>query len=290
MPDLIISAVTVRPKIDAQGTNRNIKEDVARVSSVLTNSIMRPLSFLPFLAFLANFALVKAEDTQLQEPEVTVTASFPENNPFGQIVNGERNRLNLLIENLSEYNVTLISVAGSIHDAKSDALIKNVTTLPYGLRLISGTKVQLPYQFHSEFKPGDVRLNLWLTHSLEDNLYRVTAYDSIVTVVEPEVSIFDYQVITTYLITFGFIGGLGYLAYNSFVPKSRKIRKPASAKPTGSTTDSIAGTGNYEEEWIPEHHLKLRSNKKKSGALSSGDELSGSEVSGTEGKRRKDRK
>ena len=96
--------------------------------------------------------------------------------------------------------------------------------------------------------------------------------------------------ITTYLITFGFIGGLGYLAYNSFVPKSRKIRKPASAKPTGSTTDSIAGTGNYEEEWIPEHHLKLRSNKKKTGALSSGDELSGSEVSGTEGKRRKDRK
>ena len=49
-------------------------------------------------------------------------------------------------------------------------------------------------------------------------------------------------------------------------------------------------TKNYEEEWIPEHHLKLRSNKKKSGALSSGDELSGSEVSGTEGKRRKDRK
>ena len=45
---------------------------------------MRPLSFLPFLAFLANFALVKAEDTQLQEPEVTVTASFPENNPFGR--------------------------------------------------------------------------------------------------------------------------------------------------------------------------------------------------------------
>ena len=87
MPNLIISAVTVRPKIDAQGTNRNIKEDVARVSSVLTvltNSIMRPLSFLPFLAFLANFALVKAEDTQIQEPEVTVTASFPENNPFGR--------------------------------------------------------------------------------------------------------------------------------------------------------------------------------------------------------------
>lgn len=253
---------------------------------------MRTLSFLPFFAFFTSALLARAEsDTIISEPEIAVTASFPENNPFGQIVNGERNRINLLIENLSDLNVTLLSVAGSIHDAKTDAVIKNVTTLPYGLRLISGTKVQLPYQFHSEFKPGEVRLNLWLTHSVEDNVYHVTAYDSVVNVVEPEVSIFDYQVITTYLITFGFIGGLGYLAYNTFVPKGKKIRKAAPTKTTGSATgESIAGTGVYEEEWIPEHHLKLRSGKKKSGAVSSGDELSGGEVSGTEGKRRKSRK
>ena len=44
-----------------------------------------------------------------------------------EIVNGERNRINLLIENLSDLNVTLLSVAGSIHDAKTDAVIKNVS-------------------------------------------------------------------------------------------------------------------------------------------------------------------
>ena len=42
------------------------------------------------------------------------------------IVNGERNRINLLIENNSDLNVTLISIAGSFHDAQTDALIKNV--------------------------------------------------------------------------------------------------------------------------------------------------------------------
>ncbi|KAI5119003.1 hypothetical protein M0805_004413 [Coniferiporia weirii] len=246
------------------------------------------------LALAAFATLVGAEDAS--DPEVSITASFPENNPFGQIVNGERNRINLLVENKSDLNVTLISIAGSFHDPQTDTLIKNATTLPYGLRLISGTKLQVPYQFHSEFKPGDVRLNIWMTHSVDDKLYQVTAYDSVVTVVEPEVSIFNYQVITTYLFTAAFLGGLGYYAFVTFVPKPKKTRKSTTSgggkgsisSPVGSVT--ATGAGGYEEEWIPEHHLKVRRGKKKAGTTSSGDEVSGGEASGTEGKRRKGRK
>ncbi|THH11017.1 hypothetical protein EW145_g929 [Phellinidium pouzarii] len=245
-----------------------------------------------FLAILVT--LVRSEDNS--DPEIFVTASFPEDNPFGQIVNGERNRINLLVENKSDLNVTLVSIAGSFHDPQTDDLIKNATTLPYGLRLISGTKLQLPYQFHSEFKPGDVRLNIWMSHSVDDKIYRVTAYDSVVTVVEPEVSIFDYQVITTYLLTAAFLGGLGYYAFITFVPKPKKSRKPVTSSggkngissPVGPVT--ATGAGGYEEEWIPEHHLKVRADKKKAGVVSSGDELSGGETSGTEGKRRRGRK
>ncbi|KAL5526802.1 hypothetical protein ACEPAF_8527 [Sanghuangporus sanghuang] len=247
------------------------------------------------LLFLVVSIVSQSDQPASTEPEISVIASFPENNPFGQIVNGERNRINLLIENQSEQNVTLISVAGSFHDPQTDSLIKNASTLPYGLRLVSGAKVQLPYQFHSEFKPGDIRLKIWLTHAVDDNIYRVTAYDSVVTVVEPDFSFFDYQVITTYLLTAAFLGGLGYLAYTTFVPKPRKSRKTAVStvskagisSPVGSVTASGAG---YEEEWIPEHHLKMRGGKKKAGAASSGDELSGGETSGTEGRKRKGRK
>lgn len=86
------------------------------------------------------------------------------------------------------------------------------------------------------------------------------------------------------------------MAYTTFVPKQKKTRRSAASTggksnisaPVGSVTAS--GAGGYEEEWIPEHHLKLRAGKKKAGALSSGDELSGGETSGTEGKRRKGRK
>ena len=96
------------------------------------------------------------------------------------------------------------------------------------------------------------------------------------------------------MITAAFLGGLGYLAFVTFFPKTKKARKPVTASggkqaissPVGVTA---TGTGGYEEEWIPEHHLKARGGKKKAGATS-GDDLSGAETSGTEGKRRKGRK
>lgn len=93
-----------------------------------------------------------------------------------------------------------------------------------------------------------------------------------------------------------FIGGIGYLAYKSFGPKPKKSRRSAVASggknaissPVGAVT--ATGAGGYEEEWIPEHHLKIRAGKKKAGAANSGDEASGGETSGTEGRRRKGRK
>ena len=44
---------------------------------------------------------------------------------FPDVVNGERNSLYLLVENKSEVNSTLKSVAGSFHDPESQALVKN---------------------------------------------------------------------------------------------------------------------------------------------------------------------
>lgn len=97
------------------------------------------------------------------------------------------------------------------------------------------------------------------------------------------------------MITAAFLGGLGYFAFITFFPKAKKTRKPVTASggkqaisaPVGSVTAS--GAGGYEEEWIPEHHLKPRGGKKRAGNTS-GDEVSGGETSGTEGKKRKGRK
>jgi hypothetical protein len=45
------------------------------------------------------------------------------------VVNGEKNSLYLVVDNKSELNSTLKSVAGSFHDSESQALVKNVRAL-----------------------------------------------------------------------------------------------------------------------------------------------------------------
>ena len=102
--------------------------------------------------------------------------------------------------------------------------------------------------------------------------------------------------LTTYAIVAAFFGGLCYLAYLTYFPQTKNSRsKRTPAVPVSSTSSAVTstGTGGYEEEWIPEHHLrKSKSSKKQAGAASgtSADELSPAETSGTEGKRRKGKK
>jgi hypothetical protein len=91
--------------------------------------------------------------------------------------------------------------------------------------------------------------------------------------------------------TLAILGGLGYVAYLSFVPQT-KPKKTAPVISTPESTVTSTATGGYQEEWIPEHHLRKTKARKVRGAVSSGDEqsgVSGAEVSGTEGKRRSNR-
>jgi len=100
--------------------------------------------------------------------------------------------------------------------------------------------------------------------------------------------------ILTYLFAIGLLGGLGYIGYATFAPPtSKKTRRPKTVEtvsaPVGSVT--ATGAGGYQEEWIPEHHIKKTKSGKKLTAVS-GDELSGAETSGAEspaigGKKRK---
>ena len=253
---------------------------------------MRPFAFFQSALALAWLLYsVSASPLEVTPPDIEVEAVFPESNPFGQVVNGERNQILLAIENKSDRNITLQSIAGSFHHPETNSLLRNTTALTYGLRLIEGAKLQLPYTFYSEFKPGDIRLNIWVDVT-EEEKFRIMAYDSIVTIVEPEASWFDFKLISTYLIVAGLLGGGAYYAYLAYAPQPKKQRKRVNAAPEVSApvgTVTATGAGGYQEEWIPEHHLK-KGKGKKAGVLNSGDELSGGEISGTEGRKRKGRR
>jgi len=235
-----------------------------RLQSILSGGLSLAAALLSVSAASAVFD---------SDPEIIVTATFPETNQFGHVVNGEGNKLIMNIENKSGRNVTLDKITGSFHHPENNALVKNTTSLSYNLPLMNSIKVQVPYTFHSEFKPGDLRLNIWLEHTADGQKYRVTAYDSIVTIVEPERSIFDLKMLATYLITLAFFGGIGYATYTSLFPSRAPRKKVESiSEPVGTVL--ATGSGGYQEEWIPEHHLKKTTKRTKSsgGGLTSGDE------------------
>jgi len=247
---------------------------------------MRLASFVSSLVFLVTlFSSTFAEETVVTEPEpeFKVTGSFSSDNPFGHVVNGERNVINLFVENNTKQNVTLVSIAGSFHHPETDRLIKNTTSTKIGIKLPGGVKIPFEYPFYSQFKPGDVRFRVWLDVA-DETEYRVSAYDSIVTIVEPEFSFLDWKLWITYLIVFGIIGGAGYFAFLSFFPKSKKPKVAAPSSVSAPTAIAATNSSGYEEEWIPEHHLKKT---KKSGVVTSDAETSGGEVSGKEGPRRR---
>ena len=130
------------------------------------------------------------------------------------------------------------------------------------------------------------------------------------TIVEPEGSWFDFKLsvfsavttfpaqrssrssATTYLTVAAFLGGASYFLYLTYFPSTRSKRskrvRPAASAPVSNVTVTSSGA-RYEEEWIPEHHLK-KPKARKLTTVSSGEELSGGETSGAEAKRRKGRK
>ncbi|KAG1872078.1 hypothetical protein C8R48DRAFT_696745 [Suillus tomentosus] len=247
---------------------------------------MRPSIYIARSLSLATVLMALGVSASLDDPEIVIETTFPESNPFGHVVNGERNQILLLVENKSDKNVTLQSVAGSFHHSETGTLIKNTSSLAYGIPLLEGSKLQIPYSFYSEFKPGDLRLNIWLEHTVDDDKYRVTAYDSVVTIVEPEPSWLDLKLLSTYLIVLAAFAGVTYTAYNAYVPSQKPKRKRPTqvSAPIGPVTAS--GSSGYQEEWIPEHHLKKTKGKKTKPDSVAVSEESSSEANGTEGTRK----
>ncbi|KAI9639774.1 uncharacterized protein MKK02DRAFT_29757 [Dioszegia hungarica] len=244
--------------------------------------------------------------------DVTVTATFPESNTFGQLVNGQRNDLFIHLANNGKKNYTLVSAGASYHDPlRNWALVKNQTITRFGVPLVSGSNYSAPFNVYSEHRPSEVGLTVWvnLADGTTKEILPITAFNQTVSVVEPPLSWIDPSLLLVYSLLLAALGAGAWLAYNSFMgnqagkkgSKRTVKRAVVVAKQENQVYPDVKP---YEEEWIPAHHLKSGGSKLKkrggkgvpgasSGAeeLTSGGEVtSGAETSGAEGRKVKGKK
>jgi len=184
--------------------------------------------------------------------------------------------INILLENKGDSEVTLTSISGSFENPDTGKPLRNTTKSSPKGQILPGSKLTLPYSFHSEFKPQDVRLQIFVQYKLGGEAHHAQAYNSIVSIVEPPASIFDFTLIITYLIIIAILGSVAYLVAATYFPRylytilsyRRSKTKRGSSTPVGTAQ----ATG-YEKEWIPRHLLKTRGTQTRSnGPVSSGDE------------------
>ncbi|KAI9765737.1 MAG: hypothetical protein M1840_007170 [Geoglossum simile] len=227
--------------------------------------------------------------------KISVQASFPDSEIFGiKLINGRPTRSLLTYTNAEDKPLTVNLVGGSlwnIHpDPASVGIVRNITSTRYNIEIPAGEKQQVPYSFATELHPQDLRLLLMtIISDPEGQFYTMTAFNETITVVEPETSIFDPQIIFLYLFLLAAFVGTAYFIYTTWLAplfphqrRSGKSAKPSSrsakkADPAGQTavsadaapTDGIAVTTGakpaYDESWIPEHHIKKPAAKKVGG-------------------------
>ncbi|KAK4935102.1 Increased recombination centers protein 22 [Elasticomyces elasticus] len=218
-------------------------------------------------------------DEELESPStspalaVTVEASFPDAEIFGiKLVNGKPTEAVLSFMNQEPEPVVVQFVGGSLWspDVANPVIVRNLTTAQYAVELPAGEKQSLPYRFQTNMHPQDLRLNLAAVVSSHNTFYTLQAFNGTVSIVEPDASIFDPQLLFLYFFLLACALGVGYFFYNIWIapyfPQKRKPAKRAAAPVkkidvgtvTSDSEGPVVSTGSqkYNEEWIPSHHIQ----------------------------------
>ncbi|KAJ8652148.1 hypothetical protein O0I10_012206 [Lichtheimia ornata] len=225
---------------------------------------MAKLSSFWTLLFLviACTSLVFAQDEQQENPIITadldITAQFPDN-PFGLIVNGQRNKVLLSVTNKEDVDYSVLAVSAKVsHPDNPDKILRNLTALRYDLNIPAEGTVEIPYAFYSEFAPGELALTVFVDVLGGEKIVRVTGYDGLITITDPETSWLDPQLIFLYIVLGAISLGVGYIIREAFFGGAKKTKtKKASKEPAVQPSHrDEKGQMVLDESWIPEHHLK----------------------------------
>ncbi|MCJ1365333.1 hypothetical protein MMC16_004454 [Acarospora aff. strigata] len=242
------------------------------------------------LRLIASFAqAADIVDEELENPSTTpdlavqVSASFPSSEIFGvKLVNGHPTRALLSFSNNELAPISVSFIGGSLWtpdiDPQGSRIVRNLTTTRYNVEIPAGQKESLSYSFATELHPQDLRLNLAAVVSDEKGtFYNIQAFNETVSIVEPDTSFLDPQIMFLYLFLLAAFAGTCYFIYNTWIstlfPQKRRGGKGGErAKRSSGGSQKVdpadqvsvlgadgpavtSGAKAYDESWIPQHHI-----------------------------------
>lgn len=213
---------------------------------------------------------------------VRIETSFPASEIFGiKVVNGQPTEAHLSVSNDEPDPVMVSFIGGSLWSLDSDPqgsrIVRNLTTTRLNTEVPAGQKESIVYRFATELHPQDLRLNLaTVMADAKGNYFTLQAFNSTVSIVEPDTSIFDPQIIFLYFFIAACFAGVVYFFYNIWIapyfPQKKgkggeRAKKSSGGSKKVDPSDQLpviggdgpavtSGAKAYNEDWIPAHHIQ----------------------------------
>ncbi|SLM38345.1 Translocon-associated protein (TRAP), alpha subunit [Lasallia pustulata] len=213
---------------------------------------------------------------------VRVSTSFPSSEIFGiKLINGHPTQALLSISNDEPEPIKVAFIGGSLWSdnvGQASIIMRNLTTTRYNVEIPAGQKESLSYSFATDLHPQDLKLSLaTVVSDSEGAFYTIQAFNETVSVVEPDTSIFDPQIIFLYLFLLAAFLGTCYFIYSTWITtlfpqkrrggkggerakrssgQSKKVDPADQVSVVGADGPAVTSSAKaYDESWIPSHHI-----------------------------------
>ncbi|KAL9137812.1 MAG: hypothetical protein Q9175_000984 [Cornicularia normoerica] len=239
---------------------------------------------LRFIGVFAQDADEEVEDAStFPNIAVKISTSFPSSEIFGiKLVNGHPTQALLSFSNEEPEPVSVAFIGGSLWTTafpqQGPQIVRNLTTTRYNVDIPAGQSESISYNFATELQPQDLKLNLAaVVTDSEGTPYTLPAFNETVSIVEPDTSIFDPQIVFLYLFLGATFGGTCYFIYSTWIStlfpqkrrggkggerakkssgQSKKVDPADQVSVVGADGPAVtSGAKAYDESWIPAHHI-----------------------------------